>query len=600
VGAVWIVALSAWFPQDRVGFLMGLALWGGACALVATLLRNFASYAAALAGYSAAIIASDTLGATGGTNGQAFSFALTRVSEIWIGIVCAGVVLAGTDFGAAPRRLAALFSGLSATIAARFGATLASPAPLSVTQPVRRELIQQVTALDPVIDEALGESSRIRYHSPLLQGAVDGLFAALAAWRVVAARLASLPAATARHETDAILHTIPQDLCSASQQGEPATWMADPMAQRRLYLAGIRKLIAMPADTPSLRLLADNGAKVLGGLARVLDALALLISDPARRYPGGRRLRLQVPDWWPALVNAGRAFVTIGAVAIFWIVSEWPSGAVAITWTAITVIVLAPRGDEAYARAMGFTVGNGLAAVCAAIMAFAVLPKVETFAGFSLVLGFYLVPVGMLMAQPWQVAIFTPMVANFVPLLSPANQTSYDTVQFYNYALALVAGNGVAVLAFRLLPPLSPAFRTRRLLALTLRDLHQLATDEIRQTPHSWEGRVYSRLAVFPEEAEPLQRAQLVAALSVGTEIIHLRRIAPRFGWSTELDMALEAFAQGNTHAAIARLTDTDHRLAALADTRPQASLTMRTRGRILVICDALVQHAAYFEGASR
>src|SRR5580692_495105 len=28
VGAVWIVALSAWFPQDRVGFLLGLALWG--------------------------------------------------------------------------------------------------------------------------------------------------------------------------------------------------------------------------------------------------------------------------------------------------------------------------------------------------------------------------------------------------------------------------------------------------------------------------------------------------------------------------------------------------------------------------------------------
>ena len=46
VGAVWIVALSAWFPQDRVGFLTGLALWGAACACVATLLRNFAAYAA--------------------------------------------------------------------------------------------------------------------------------------------------------------------------------------------------------------------------------------------------------------------------------------------------------------------------------------------------------------------------------------------------------------------------------------------------------------------------------------------------------------------------------------------------------------------------
>jgi uncharacterized membrane protein YccC len=109
VGAVWIVALSAWFPQDRVGFLVGLALWGAVCACVATLLRNFASYAAALAGFTAAILASDTLGAVGGTDGQIFNFAVMRVSEIWIGIVCAGIVLAGTDFGAAPRRLAKLF-----------------------------------------------------------------------------------------------------------------------------------------------------------------------------------------------------------------------------------------------------------------------------------------------------------------------------------------------------------------------------------------------------------------------------------------------------------------------------------------------------------
>src|ERR1700677_1332912 len=45
VGAVAIVALTACFPQSRIGFLMGLAVWGAACGLMATLLRNFASYA---------------------------------------------------------------------------------------------------------------------------------------------------------------------------------------------------------------------------------------------------------------------------------------------------------------------------------------------------------------------------------------------------------------------------------------------------------------------------------------------------------------------------------------------------------------------------
>src|SRR6202795_2360302 len=72
VGAVAIVVLTACFPQDRIGFLLGLALWGAACGLVTTLLRNFASYAAALAGLTAAVIASDMLGAIGGANGDVF------------------------------------------------------------------------------------------------------------------------------------------------------------------------------------------------------------------------------------------------------------------------------------------------------------------------------------------------------------------------------------------------------------------------------------------------------------------------------------------------------------------------------------------------
>src|SRR6266478_7050405 len=129
IGAVAIVVLTACFPQDRGPFLIALALWGAGCALVATLLRNFATYAAALAGYTAAIIARDQLGATGGPNGQAFMLAITRVSEIWIGIACAGIVLAGTDRGGAPRRLTALFAGLAAEIASRFAATLARTGP---------------------------------------------------------------------------------------------------------------------------------------------------------------------------------------------------------------------------------------------------------------------------------------------------------------------------------------------------------------------------------------------------------------------------------------------------------------------------------------
>src|ERR1700730_16522624 len=71
VGAVMSVVLIAVFTEDRILFLAALALWGAVCAFATTLLRNFASYAAALSGYTVAIIAGDLLGATGGVDANA-------------------------------------------------------------------------------------------------------------------------------------------------------------------------------------------------------------------------------------------------------------------------------------------------------------------------------------------------------------------------------------------------------------------------------------------------------------------------------------------------------------------------------------------------
>jgi uncharacterized membrane protein YccC len=109
IGAVAIVLMTACLSQERALFLISLALWGAASAFLATILRNYASYAAAAAGITAGIIASDELGSAGGLNGQVFTLAITRLTEISIGIISAGIVLAGTDLGGARRRLAPLW-----------------------------------------------------------------------------------------------------------------------------------------------------------------------------------------------------------------------------------------------------------------------------------------------------------------------------------------------------------------------------------------------------------------------------------------------------------------------------------------------------------
>ena len=595
IGAVAIVVLTACFPQDRAVFLVSLALWGAACALVATLLRNFAAYSAALAGYTAVIIASDQFGATGGLNGQAFILAVDRASEICIGIVCAGVVLAGTDLGGARRRVASLLAGLSAEIACRFTGTLVNAgAEFEQTQTMRRELVRRVIALDPVIDEALGESSELRYHSPVLQNALDGLVTALASWRTAAVLLLGSPEERGRREAAAALAEVPKEFRTPPEQDEARGWLADPARLLRASNTGVRRLVALPARTPSLRLLADQTAEALAGISQALSALALLVADPTRAAAPSRGRRLRIPDWLPPLVNAGRAFVVISAAELFWIVTVWPSGANAITFTAIIVIMFAPRADQAYTTAIGFMIGSILTVAIAATLKFAVLPNVETFAVFSLILGLVLVPVGTVLALQWQPAIFTGMVTPFIPVLAPTNPMIYDTAQFYNSALAIVAGIGAGALSFHLLPPLSPAFRTRRLLALTLRDLRRLARGPIPETPNDWEQRMYARFVLLPDQAQPLQRSQLTAAFSAGTGIIQLRHICRRLDLGSGLDAALEAFARGSSVITNARLADLDRALASRF-----GAAALRARGLILAISEALTQHAAYFDAGA-
>jgi uncharacterized membrane protein YccC len=597
VGAVAIVLLTVLFVQDRIGFLLGLVLWGAACGFVATLLRNFASYGAALAGITAAIIASDEVGAVGGANGDVLILAVTRASEICIGIVCAGVVLAGTDFGGARHRLAAELAAIASEITERLAGALLLAGPEQLkTRLIRYDFIRRVAALDPVIDEVLGDSSDLRPHSPVLQAAAGGLFAALSGWRAAAVHLDFL-GNTGRREAGIVLENIPLELRSVPVDGKAGDWAVDPARWRKACTSAVRALIILPADTPSLRLLADRTAEGLIGIRRALDGLMFLV-DPTRSTSRSNSVWFSVPDLLPAFMNAARIFVTMGAVELFWIATAWPNGAQALVFATIAVILFSPRANQAYSNTMSFMIGACAAAVLAAIINFAVLPGVTTFAGFSLAIGLVLVPIGMLMA-PWPTPTFMAMGVILLPLIAPENNASYDTQQFYNSALADITGIGAAALAFRLVPQLSAGSQTRRLLALTLRDLRRLLQGSIPRTVHGWEGRIYSRLLAMPEQAEPLQRAQLLSALSVGTEAIRLRRLARRFDLEIELEATLEAVALGDSILAIERFGRLDLMLAAVPGTRLERQLRLRARGSVLAVSEALARHAAYFDSGA-
>jgi uncharacterized membrane protein YccC len=596
VGAVAIVLLTACFPQHRISFLLGLALWGALCGFVATTLRNFTAYGASLAGYTAVIVASDLLGATGGTSSEVLLLAIDRASAICIGVVCAGIVVAATTTGDARRRLAGQLAGLAAEITGRLAASLVLPAAAQgATREIRRGLIGRVVALGPVVDEALGEAPDLRYRARRLQAAADGLLAALSGWRTVATCREREADAPGRAEAAQVLACLPAALREAPTGGEASGWLGEPARLRHDCRAAVRRLMTLPAGTPTLRLMADATAAALLAISNALDGLALLV-DPGEAGPRRRAARRPVPDLLPAWINAARIFATIAACALFWVITAWPSGALAMTFAAVGVILLSPLEDRAYAGALMFLVGTAVATLLAAIVDFALLPGVESFAGFALALGLVLVPAGAAASRPWRQPMFVALTANFIPLLGPANQMTYDTAQFYNTGLAILAGIAAAALAMVLLPPLPPGRRVARLLAATLADLRRLAAGRLAIEAADWEGRVYGRLLVLPATAEPLQLARLVAALSLGTEIIHLRRLAPRLGLAREVEAALAALAAGDGEAARRGLVALDDRLAHAGGPEAGAAVALRARGWLRGMAATLAQHAAYLE----
>lgn len=462
-------------------------------------------------------------------------------------------------------------------------------------RPQRRELLRRVGGLGVAVDQAAGEISGLPFRPRAMQAAVAGLLGALSAWRLVATHLERRPGLLGPGEAAERVRALLPPSVAGPPSSIREAWGRDPERARSECLAAARELAAMPAETVSARLLAEGMAEGLLALGRVLVGVALLSPAAGRSEIPGGAARLPVPDLLPPLINLLRAVLTIGVAQLIWVVTAWPSGALMVVFASVTVILFAPREDAAYGMARSFLLGTSITAVLAAVIAFAVLPQREGFGEFCIAIGLVLVPAGALSAQAWQQPVFVAVAANFIPLLAPSNPMSYDLGTFYNTALALLAGVGMTALAFRLIPPLPPPLRARRLLALTLRDLRRLAGG--RDVPiATWEARIYARLGVMPDQADPLQHARLVTALAVGTEILRLRRLTGRLGLEAALAPALDAVRRGDSAAAAAGFSGVDRALAALPDAVPTRQTRLRARGSALALVEALSAHALYFD----
>jgi uncharacterized membrane protein YccC len=580
LGGLVIVLLTAIFPQDHGGLLLSLALWAAVCGCFATILPNFAGYAAALSGYTAAVVFVDEI-----ANPQnVFVVAASRVTEISIGVLSAGLVHALTDFGDATERLGRAFADIGHGIASGLGQTLRTGRETLELRMSRRVLIGRVIALDATIDEVLGEPSHLRYRAGVLQAAEESLYVALSAWRAIGNHIDTIPG----QQTPALAGALLPRLSNL----EDRSWLDDPRVVREICASERCGPTASAADVSS-RLIFDGVKRTLEALERVANALMVVV-DPAARSSGVRHSRLYVPDLLPVMLNGTRILLTVLAAELFWILTEWPDGPIMIIFTAATVILFSALGDQGYPSAIEYAFGSAMAGILAAILNLAILPSVNgTFLTLSLVLSLFLVPLGALSARSWHKPAFTAVVANFLPILAIENAPNYDAGRLLNTALAVCAGTLAGALSIGLIQPLPPARRIQRLLTLTLNDLRRLFLQRRHFAAKSWVARVSRRLAAMPSEATLEETAELLAALSVGQAAIALLQARPRLSAGQTLDRGLAELAEANVPVARQTLlrfcTQQGEQGAADFDEGADAAVLAT------LIADALRRHPRFF-----
>ena len=254
--------------------------------------------------------------------------AVTRASEIWIGIGSATLVLASMDLGNARRRLASELAAIAAEISQEFGALLARTGVNQLdTRPARHALATRIVALSPLIDEVLGEVSDLRYRVGTLRAATEGLFVALSGWRTAANCLEELGEADQGCQSAAAIVEIYPALLRLPLA--KSVWADHPDTLIGVCSAAARSLVALPVHTPSLRLLADGIAQALRGLSQTAEALTALVgATPPVSYR--HRRPWYRPDLLPPAIAAVRVLVTLVAIELVWIATAWPNGAQAV------------------------------------------------------------------------------------------------------------------------------------------------------------------------------------------------------------------------------------------------------------------------------
>ncbi len=550
-GLTVMVTFIALFAQERVLFLLCVAIWVGLCTAGAARYRDFRAYACLLAGYTAVMIG---IPATLHPEG-AFMQALWRVIEITLGILCTGVVsavvLPQTSTAALRNALNTRFGDFAGLASAGLNGTLErerfeQASARIAAEVVGLESLRNVTAFeDPHMRLRSGRLARL--NSEFMQ-----LTTRFHALQRLLDRLRERQASNVLEVLMPCLIDVSELL--ASWHGRPLT---ESDAERLSVQLELCKHYLMPRIREARATLGHTCPREADQLdfetaAELLYRFADDLHNYAQTHASLAAHKHEREQWkerftpkanaLAAAVAGFRCALLVIVGGVFWIETSWLSGAT-FALTSVLIAALSSASPNPKRLSLQLTCGTLLGATLGFILTFRVLPHID---GFPL-LCFVLAPVfalgAFLITRPKWSGYGVGLLVWFCIASLPANLARYDAYTFINEYLAMLLSMGMAVIAsIVILPPNRPWLWERLEAELRLRVV-RVISDPLKGLSSGFESgtrdllnQAYGLSTGRPDVQRRLLRWTFQVQ-EIGLSIIELRReqeALPKEPWYAE------------------------------------------------------------------
>ncbi|WP_199639140.1 FUSC family protein [Serratia sp. PAMC26656] len=494
IGAAASVAIAGHCLNDPWLFTLFIAAWIGLCTYISNHYQNNVSYAFALAGYTAAIIAFGTVNVT--DTQQIFDIAQARVCEVITGILCGGVmmmILPSTSDGEA---LLTSLRRMHLRLL-EHAAMLWQPEITAQMRTSHEGVIGQILTMNLLRIQAFWSHYRLRRQNNVLNYMLHQQL-----------RLTSVISSLRRMLLNWPDH--PANLATVLEQ--LLTELRDPDTDK-YRLARILQQIA-PQDPTDYRhrafwlrlrhfcwlyLRCSRWLQRLEGATPVSDIQPPRVTSLARHT-----------DSYEAAYNGLRTFLCIIIGCAYWINTQWDAGSSALTLTAISCVLYSstPSPINSITTLLKAVL---LLSVACFVVKFGLMIQIDDFWVFCAFLFPILVTLQMIKLQnPPYAALWGQLIVFMGSFLTVTNPPSYDYQSFINDNIGKIVGVLFAGLAFQILRPSSDKRKGRRIIRALRRDFSDQLSKKPQQSESQFESLIYHRISQLNQSQDQEARSWLL------------------------------------------------------------------------------------------